>query len=162
MDHSTLWPWHAVQGFTAAQHLPDGDGAGLLMKVSDGSTVTLDGSASSDANGDALSYAWAFVSRPSGSAASLSSPASASPGFVADRAGTYVVALVVGDGTATSTASTTTVTAAIGNLPPVADAGLGRNAYVGVPVVLDGTGSYDANGDALAYLWAYIPENSIS
>lgn len=42
MDRSTLWPWHAVQGFTAAQHLPDGDGAGLLMKVSDGSTITLD------------------------------------------------------------------------------------------------------------------------
>jgi len=34
-------------------------------------TVTLDGHGSSDVDGDTLSFAWSFVSRPNGSAATL-------------------------------------------------------------------------------------------
>ena len=53
--------------------------AGLDQNVLAGSTVTLDGSASSDADGDALSYSWASVSKPAGSSATLSNSATAKP-----------------------------------------------------------------------------------
>jgi hypothetical protein len=127
-----------------------------LQAVLAGGTVTLDGSASSDANGDALAYSWSFVSRPSGSVASLSSASEVAPNFLADRPGTYVLALVVSDGTASSVASTTTVTASIGNVAPVASAGSSRNVYVGTTVFLDGTASYDPNGDSIDFFWAFV------
>jgi hypothetical protein len=85
--------------------------AGPAQSVVVGAVVTLDGSASSDANGDPLTYLWAFTSRPGGSGASLSSATVAKPTFTADVAGTYVLALVVNDGTADSAAATVTVTA---------------------------------------------------
>lgn len=39
---------------------------------------------------------------------------------------------------------------------PVADAGLGVLAYVGDTVVLNGTASTDAEGDALTYTWTQL------
>jgi hypothetical protein len=37
--------------------------------------------------------------------------------------------------------------------PPVADAGQGLMAYVGDTVILDGSGSYDPDGDPLTFEW---------
>ncbi|HAJ42261.1 MAG TPA: PKD domain-containing protein, partial [Alcanivorax sp.] len=45
--------------------------AGADQEVIEGATVRLDGSASSDANDDELSFQWRFVSRPAGSGATL-------------------------------------------------------------------------------------------
>jgi MYXO-CTERM domain-containing protein len=39
---------------------------------------------------------------------------------------------------------------------PVAEAGLGLVAYVGETVELNGTGSTDADGDALTYAWTQL------
>jgi hypothetical protein len=63
-----------------------------------GDVVILDGSGSSDADGDTLSYLWSFVSVPPGSAAVLTDSTSDMPSFTADVAGTYVAQLVVNDG----------------------------------------------------------------
>ncbi len=76
-----------------------------------GNSVALDGSASADANGDALTYAWTLTSKPAGSAAVLSQSTVAKPSFTADVAGQYVASLVVKDGSLNSAASSVTVTA---------------------------------------------------
>jgi hypothetical protein len=73
--------------------------------------VDLDGSGSSDANGDQLSYQWDLTA-PAESSARLSGATSSTPSFVADVAGTYVVALVVNDGTADSAPDMVNISAA--------------------------------------------------
>ena len=65
-------------------------------------TVQLNGSGSSDADGDALSFRWALTTRPAGSQATLTSSTLVNPSFVADVLGTYVAQLIVNDGTATA------------------------------------------------------------
>ncbi|HTL59126.1 MAG TPA: Ig-like domain-containing protein [Candidatus Limnocylindrales bacterium] len=71
--------------------------------------AVLDGSASSDIDGNALSYSWTMTSKPSRSKAVLSGADTAHPSFRADREGTYVVSLVVNDGTIASAPSEVTI-----------------------------------------------------
>lgn len=85
--------------------------AGTSQSVVTGATVTLDGSKSSDADGDKLTYAWTLTSKPAGSAATLTGLTSPNPTFVADVTGDYVASLVVSDGNLDSAASTVTITA---------------------------------------------------
>ncbi len=127
--------------------------AGPAQSIVAGSAVTLDGSTSSDANGDLLTYAWVLSSKPAGSAAALGGANSAKPTFTADIAGNYVASLVVNDGSLSSAASSVTVTAAVANVAPVANAGVAQNVSTGSLVTLDGSTSADANGDALTYAW---------
>ncbi len=87
--------------------------AGRPQNLLTGTTVTLDGSASSDANNDTLTYLWTLTSKPTSSQAVLSTPTSAKPSFVADVAGAYVASLVVKDGKLSSAAAKVTVTATV-------------------------------------------------
>ena len=66
-----------------------------------GGTIQLDGTASSDPDGDSLRYRWTFTSRPAGSAltdADIVDSTSALASFTGDVKGTYSVKLVVRDG----------------------------------------------------------------
>ncbi|MDT8068261.1 MAG: PKD domain-containing protein [Terriglobia bacterium] len=132
--------------------------AGRNQAVQVGATAHLDGSASSDFEGDPLTYSWAITSAPAGSSAGLSNANSIRPTFVADKAGTYLVQLIVNDGTVNSVASTMTVSTV--NTPPVASAGRDRTVTTGSDVLLDGSASTDANGNALSYRWALIARPS--
>jgi hypothetical protein len=84
--------------------------AGPDQNVKTGSLVTLSGSGS-DADGDPLVFDWAFTSWPSGSAAALPDPTAAQPTFIADVEGTYVLSLIVNDGTVNSQEDIVTITA---------------------------------------------------
>lgn len=116
-----------------------------------GSQVTLDGSGSVDADGDALSYTWTLVSTPGGSGASLSGADSQQATFTADVVGDYVAALDVSDGT-DSGSDTVTVSATNSAPSPVAEPD--DTVATGSSVELDGTGSSDADGHSLTYSWS--------
>ena len=127
--------------------------AGPDQTASAGDAVTLDGSGSSDTDGDTLTFNWSFVSLPAGSNAALSDNSAAQPGFTVDLPGTYVARLVVNDGTLDSDPDTVTVST--GNLAPTADAGVDQAAYVGETITLDGSQSKDADGDPLNFVWSF-------
>ena len=148
-----------TSGGSGPTNTPPVANAGPNQSVSTGTTVSLDGSGSSDANGDVLSYSWSLTSKPSGSNANLSGSTSSKPTFVADLGGNYVVTLVVNDGKANSSPSTVTISA---NTAPVARAGSAQVVLPGVTVNLDGSASSDAENDPLAYSWAFSSKPSAS
>ena len=131
---------------------------GAAQSVTTGTLVTLNGNASSNANGDALTYAWALTSKPTGSVAALTGSASALSTFTADLAGTYVASLMVNDGKVNSAPTTITVTATAPSTPPtdfapVANPGAAQSVTTGAFVTLNGAASSDVNGDTLSYAW---------
>ena len=110
-----------------------------------GAAVALDGSRSTDPNGDALTYSWSLLSVPTGSTATLAGRDGASPTFTADRNGEYVAQLIVNDGTVNSAPDTVLISTV--NSVPVANAGPDQTVRPGTEVVLDGRLSSDPDDD---------------
>ncbi|MGH1487068.1 MAG: PKD domain-containing protein [Cellvibrionaceae bacterium] len=123
--------------------------------------VFLNGSGSSDTEGEPLSYSWRFVTIPSGSAAVLSSLTAVNPEFTPDLNGSYEVELIVNDGLINSDASTASITFE-NNTPPVADAGEYQPLTIGGTYQLDGSGSTDVDpGDELTYQWTVLSPDGV-
>jgi hypothetical protein len=81
------------------------------LAVQAGSTAQLDGRSSFAFDGRTVSYTWRLESRPTGSAAQLSSATAPQTAFTADTPGTYVVALSVSDGVSESRPAKQVITA---------------------------------------------------
>lgn len=128
--------------------------AGADVAVQLGQVVILDGGASTDPDGDPLTFSWTQVAAPAGSLATLSNSASDQPSFTVDIAGTYLFELVVSDAELDSPADAVEITTA--NSAPVADAGTDQTALVGDTVSLDASGSTDVDGDFLIYMWSLV------
>jgi hypothetical protein len=85
--------------------------AGSVQTVIINETVQLNGSGSSDPDGDPITYSWEIAAKPAGSNATLSDPSTVNPAFVADVAGEYTVSLTVNDGTVNSAPDEVIITA---------------------------------------------------
>jgi K319-like protein/FG-GAP repeat protein len=109
----------------ATGNLPPVANAGSDQTVTAGQQVTLDGTRSSDPNGDTLTYSWCIKGKPEGSTATLSGANTARPTFTPDVAGSYVLCLTVNDGQAGSASDSVVVEA---RLPSLVNAVL--QAYV--------------------------------
>jgi len=121
-------------------------------RVVNPTVVTLNGSASSDPNGDPLAFSWSQLQGPV--QVELSDPTAARPSFVVTKWGKYRFRLVVSDGKATSAPDEVTIT--VRNVAPTADAGPDQVVDAGTQVALDGRASSDANGDSLTFSWSQV------
>ena len=77
--------------------------AGNDQTVQVGVAVELDGSASSDPDGDDLTFAWTVVTEPDGSSVTLNQADTSDPTFTPAVAGAYVIRLTVSDGSESDT-----------------------------------------------------------
>jgi len=134
--------------------------AGADQEAALGSTVTLDGSASTVCEGKEPMFNWSFQAVPVDSAIADSAlsdnktTTAISPSFAPDVAGDYALALVVSDGESESAEDIVVVNVASGDLPPVADCGDSKYGHVGERTELDGSESYDPEGAQLWFSWA--------
>lgn len=110
-----------------------------------------------------LNYEWLQLA-PAEPVIALSDPTAAQPTFTAPFVSTnttFTFQLTVNDGT-TSDADTVDVTVANINTPPVADAGTDFVIKPGAEATLDGSASYDDEGDLLAYAWAQVSGTTVT
>ena len=135
---------------------PPNANAGVSFSVNEGQAVTLDGTASNDPDNDPLTFTWTQVGGTTVilTGANTSQPTFTAPG-VALGGETLTFSLTV---TANSVTDTETVSVTVVNVNnvPVADAGDPQSVAEGAPVALDGTNSYDADGDVLTYSWVQV------
>ena len=100
---------------SASSNLPPVANAGPDQTVSEGATVALSGTGSSDPDGGALTYRWSFVSS-TGPAVTLSSTTSATPSFTTADDGLYTLLLTVTDSQGAS--GSDTVVVRVNNVAP--------------------------------------------
>ena len=143
--------------------------AGVDQSVDELAAVSLDGTASSDPDGDSLTYIW---TQTAGSSVTLSGGNTATPSFTApDVLGTTVsevlsFELTVSDGSASASATVDITVNDVGigvNSPPVANAGPDQDVAELTLIALDGTASSDPDpADTLTYTWRQIGGASVT
>lgn len=128
--------------------------AGTDQSVDEGVRVSLDGSASCDPDDDPLSFTWRQIA---GTPVSLNTTDPIRPTFDAPSVPlggeTLTFELVVNDGQLDSEPDTVDITVKNVNNPPIAHAGTVDPVAEGSLVTLDGTGSYDPDGETLTFSW---------
>jgi hypothetical protein len=75
----------------STQNSPPVAEAGPNQTVLTGERVQLNGSGSTDVDGDPLTYRWSITTKPARSKAELSGPRTVNPTFTADKSGNYVI-----------------------------------------------------------------------
>jgi len=136
--------------------------AGADQVVVEGGAVTLDGSLTTDPQGDTLTYEWSQLTGP---VAVISSPTTALTQFDAPLVTSpteLVFQLKVVDTTGLVGFDSTHVTVKPNSVPPVANAGTDQTAYVGNAVYIDPTGSFDPDGIIVSYQWRQTAGTTVS
>ncbi len=137
------------------------------ITTSVGAHTSLDGSQSTDPDGDSLSYRWQLLQKPAGSQSVLTSSTSSATYLTPDTEGEYRVELIVSDGRIESSTSQATIIATEQDnnlIRPVADAGQNQLVSIGDEVLLDGRGSSTENGEELFFSWSLLspPSESVT
>ncbi|WP_165806698.1 PKD domain-containing protein [Chitinophaga parva] len=143
----------------AAPNVPPTADAGAAQTITlPTNTVTLDGSTSTDADGQIVTWLWKKLSGPAGG--TISTPGAKTTQVTGLEEGTYAFSLTVTDNkgaTAIATVSITVKAAPVQNQPPVAVTG--GNLVVYLPdnsVAVNGSTSYDPDGSIVKYEWAQV------
>ena len=139
--------------------------AGNDRSAYEGTTVELDGTASSDSDGSIASYSWQQVDS-SGYTATLIDADSATPSFTVPEVAadtSLSFQLTVTDDRGKTSAATVAVVA-LDNTAPQANAGVDQDIYEGQSATLDASASSDAENNIITYLWQQTagPEVSIT
>ncbi|MDY7227082.1 myxosortase-dependent M36 family metallopeptidase [Hyalangium rubrum] len=138
--------------------------AGPERTVDERTAVTLDGRASTEPEGDPLTFTWTQTAGPT---VTLSEASTAQPGFTAPEVTADTVLtfeLTVSDGALSATDTVNITVRDVpeeGNTAPVANAGSDRSVTEGATVTLGGSGT-DAEGDALSYAWTQTSGPSVT
>jgi hypothetical protein len=138
----------------------------VISSAAVNSSITLDGSNSSDPDSDLLSFEWKFDSIPAQSSLTVDSIVNnlnAVASFTPDVVGDFVVSLTVTDGETSHNAKVTINVYAL-NVPPVSNAGEDTEVVLGQLATLDGSGSTDVDNGPLplTYKWSFVsvPDSS--
>ena len=154
----------ATAAVIAAPNTPPVADAGRDQTVFVGTAITVNGSASSDPDGDTLTYAWV---QTGGTTVALSGAATSGLTFTAPATtGRLTFTLTVTDDGTPPASHTDTVIITVTeaeNHPPMAHAGDNQEVATGALVILDGSGSRDPDGDdnALTYSWEHTRTDGI-
>ena len=131
--------------------------AGADQQVIEKANVILSGAGSSDADGDVLSYQWIQNSGPT---VTLSDASSQSATFTAPSVTSapvvLVFSLIVKDDKGLTARDSISVTVNPSTILPVANAGPDQSVDEGATVILDGSGSSDADEGIKSYLWEQV------
>jgi K319L-like, PKD domain len=137
--------------------------AGADQAVSEGETVILDASASTDVDDGIASYFW---TRTSGNFVRIIDRNSIQASFIAPDVGpdgtSITFELTVTDDNGLQNTDTCIVNVVWINEPPAASAGSDQSVNEGVTVFLDGSGSSDEDIDTLSYLWSQTSGRSVT
>jgi len=134
--------------------LPPAADAGPDQTVSEGDTVTLDGSNSSDPDNDIEAYYWRYLGDEP---VILSNPDAVQPTFTTPQVGpggaSYAFELTVTDRSGHEDTDTCIINVTWDNNPPAADAGEDQTLGEGVTVILDGSRSSDLDDGIHSFRW---------
>jgi hypothetical protein len=138
---------------------PPSANAGPDVTITGLSTSSLQGSLSSDPEGDNLTFEWQQVS---GQAVSLSDTQVANPSFTAPNQNTSLIfSLTVNDGEFSATNNVLVTIQAI-NTAPTADAGIDQTVQGLTEILLDGSLSNDLESSNLSYTWEQVSGTGVS
>jgi len=129
-------------------------------KVITGFTIFLDGSRSTDVDGQLITYDWSLLEKPAGSSLTDEDVADKDmpdPFFTPDAEGKYRFQLIVNDGIEESDPDFVDLYAVTLNIAPNAVAGKDPHALVGRMVSLDGSRSNDPDNlpGILTFRWSF-------
>jgi hypothetical protein len=125
------------------------------------SGIELDGSASSDPDGNSIQYSWRVESQPNSASATIDDSSSATATLQTLVPGEYTISLTVTDSAGAS--STDNIVLTLTNDAPVISSSASRfMPAVGDNVTLDAAGSNDPNGHSLTYAWEVISSPAAS
>jgi PKD repeat protein len=119
-----------------------------------GQPIAFNGAASTDADGDALSYLWNFGDD--------STATGTAPSHTYTAADQYSVTLTVSDGKGGTHSATVAVPVTQANRQPVANAGGPYTGDAASPIAFSGLASTDPDHDALTYAWDFGDSGSSS